>query len=133
MRSQIKARIYLEDTDAGGIVYHANYLKFMERARTEFLRNVGLEQSGTYRQDIAFVVHSMSVEFVRPARLDDVIVADCEVLSIGGARLEFRQRVCNEAVDVEYCRAVVTVACISYQSQRPRRIPASMREQLEAS
>jgi 4-hydroxybenzoyl-CoA thioesterase len=130
MSIEVGARIYLEDTDAGQIVYHAAYLRFMERARTELLRAVGCEQSQTFEQDLSFVVHSMSLEFQLPARLDAEIVATCRLLEAKGARLVFEQAVRDKHSAHSHCTARVTVACVSLQRQRPRRVPADLLERM---
>jgi tol-pal system-associated acyl-CoA thioesterase len=121
----LRIRVYLEDTDAGGIVYHASYLRFLERARTEYLRSVGLEQSRTFGLDVSFVVHSMSLDFHKPAGLDAVLDVTCELSEVKGARLVFHQIVCDEET-TRYVSARVTVACISLGTKRPRRIPAEV-------
>jgi tol-pal system-associated acyl-CoA thioesterase len=119
----IGVRVYLEDTDAGGIAYHASYLRFMERARTEWLRAMGLQQSETFAQDVSFVVHSMTLRFLRPARLDEELEVDCRVLRARAASLQFEQHVRLQGEGEACCRAEVTVACISLTSGRARRIP----------
>ena len=75
----IQSRVYYEDTDAGGIVYHANYLKFMERARTEWVRSLGLHQNNLLEQSIGFVVIDMSIGFKLSAKLDDLLLVTCKV------------------------------------------------------
>ena len=119
----LRVRVYLEDTDAGGIVYHASYLRFLERARTEFLRAAGLEQSRTFALDVSFVVHSMTLDFHRPASLDAELLVNCEPTEAKGARLVFHQSVRDASSDVEYVSAKVAVACIALSTKRPRRIP----------
>src|SRR5437660_6993218 len=89
----ITIRVYYEDTDIAGIVYHANYLKFMERARTEWLRRLGVEQDQLAREErVMFVVRSACVEFLKPARFNDAIEADVMLLECGGASMTFAQR-----------------------------------------
>ncbi|MGD8861977.1 MAG: tol-pal system-associated acyl-CoA thioesterase [Myxococcales bacterium] len=122
----LRFRIYLEDTDAGGIAYHASYLRFMERARTEWLRAQGLQQSETFGQDVSFVVHSMALRFLRPARLDEVIEVTCDVAKARAASIVFSQRVRLAGEGDDCCAADVTVACISLSSGRARRIPAEI-------
>lgn len=123
MESTLSVRIYLEDTDAGQIVYHANYLKFMERARTEFLRKVGVEQSSTLQEELSFVVHSMEIQFRSPAKLDDLLTVSCLLAKTNGASVVFEQIITNTQTGAEHCRATVTVACIGLPNLRPRRIP----------
>src|SRR5687768_16635065 len=90
----ITVRVYYEDTDAGGVVYYANYLKFMERARTDFLRSLGVEHDVLKeRERRMFVVRSAQLEFLKPARLDDLLHVDVGITDIGGASLTFVQAV----------------------------------------
>lgn len=132
MSIEIAMRIYLEDTDAGQIVYHAAYLRFMERARTELLRTAGCEQSSTFAQDLSFVVHSMSLEFQQPARLDAEIVTSCRLVEARGARLVFEQVVRDKQSAQPHCSARVTVACVSLARQRARRVPADLLQRMQA-
>lgn len=127
---RLRVRVYLEDTDAGGIVYHASYLRFLERVRTEWLRAMGLDQTRTFADDLSFVVHSMSLRFLRPARLDDVLLATCHVHAVRAASLIASQRVVVEATGEACCTAEVTVACISLATHRARRLPAEVRGRL---
>lgn len=119
----LRVRVYLEDTDAGGIVYHASYLRFLERTRTEYLRGVGLEQSSTFALDVSFVVHSMTLDFHKPAGLDAELDVTCDLLEAKGARLVFHQLVRDASSALVHVSARVTVACISLGSKRPRRLP----------
>lgn len=132
MSESVRARVYLEDTDAGGIVYHTSYLRFMERARTETLRQAGIEQSHTFQHDLSFVLHSLTIRFHAAARLDDEIEASCILTEAKAASLRFRQEVKNLVSGQLYCSADVVVACISLENQRPRRVPAELLERLAA-
>jgi acyl-CoA thioester hydrolase len=123
---ELSIRIYLEDTDAGGVVYHASYLRLMERARTEFLRALGLEQSRTFGDDLSFVVAKMTVEFLRPAKLDDEVVVTCAVESARSASFVLRQQVRSKGGEVVHCRGEVTVACIRLSTHRPTRLPEAL-------
>lgn len=116
------ARVYWEDTDGGGIVYHANYLRFLERARTEWLRALGVSQ-GTLAGEagVLFTVVSLSVAYRRPARLDDALEVSCEPERAGRASLRFRQ--CIRRGEEMLLEAEVRVACIDAQSLRPRGLP----------
>ena len=90
----MKIRVYYEDTDAGGIVYYANYLKFIERGRTEFLRNLGISQSEIYKNlNIKFIVHSLSIEYINPSHLDDELTVDTSIEKINKASIEFSQNI----------------------------------------
>ena len=118
-------RIYWEDTDAGGIVYHASYLRFMERGRTELLRAAGIHQ-GTLQaeQGVTFVVRRMAIDFRAPARLDDEVIVETEVGTLGGASLTLMQRVLRGgAVLVE---AEVSCAVLG-AGGRPVRLPPAVR------
>lgn len=122
----LEYRVYLEDTDAGGIVYHASYLRLMERARTELLRAAGFQQSQTFRDDVGYVVRSMQLEFVSPAKLDDVVTVSCEVTATRGASFTVEQLVRNQATGATHCSAVACVVCIRLSDQKPRRLPNSL-------
>ena len=89
----LRVRVYFEDTDAGGIVYYVNYLKFMERARTELVRSLGFDQSVLQVENIIFVVHSVTARYHAPARLDDELEVNVEVLELKRASIRFRQQV----------------------------------------
>lgn len=89
-------RVYYEDTDAGGVVYYANYLKFTERARTDMLREIGIDQSKLLEQDLAFVVRKVEADYIRPARLDDMLKVTVEVQEIRKASMVIVQSIYNE-------------------------------------
>ncbi len=134
----LPVRIYWEDTDAGGIVYHANYLKFFERARTEWLRARGIHQQGLREQlGGGFVVSDMQIRFVRPARLDDELLATCTLQSAGQASLQVQQRLvhasdaANLLLAPALCEATVRVGWVDLQRMRPGRLPAHLIEQLQ--
>ena len=114
-------RVYYEDTDAGGFVYHTNYLKFMERARTEWLRDLGFEQTQLKQQyNLVFVVRQLSIDYLKPALFNDLLHVTSK-LTIGKASMIFTQQVLREA-DI-LCRAVVKIAAINLVKQRPQPIP----------
>lgn len=116
-------RVYYEDTDSGGVVYHSNYLNFMERARTEWLRNFGFEQDEliTNHQCI-FAVHSMQLNFRRPARFNDNLVVRSNIINVSGASFEFDQKIVRD--DELLCEATVKVACLDTNRFRPKSIPS---------
>jgi len=119
-------RVYYEDTDAGGIVYYANYLKFAERARTEFLRMLSVHQ----QQDLAqkqtgFVVRSCSIEYLKSAVLDDALVVTCQVAKIGAASSTLTQEI--RRGDELLATLEVKVIYMNIASHRPTRIPPEMR------
>ncbi len=120
-------RIYWEDTDAGGVVYHGSYLRFLERARTEWLRSIGIDQSRLKMESgIVFVVSSVSVSFRRPARLDDELLATCLLSKRGGASLHFKQVLIRPASGETLLDAEVRAACVNAQNFRPMAIPSGL-------
>ncbi len=125
MEHQWPIRVYYEDTDAGGIVYHANYLKFFERARTEMLRGLGVEQDGLLADGIAFVVRSVKMDNHLPARFNEVLTVVSEVVNLRRASLTFHQRLLNEQGQL-YCEAHVLVACLDQHKGKARGIPPSV-------
>lgn len=122
-------RVYYEDTDGGGVVYHANYLKFMERARTEWLRSLGFEQTELRTEHgILFVVHDMQIQFRKPARFNDQLVVKSSLLKVGRSLLQFRQVIlCGSETMTE---ATVDVVCIDAERFRPVSIPALIRQKI---
>lgn len=120
-------RIYWEDTDAGGVVYHGSYLRFLERARTEWLRSIGVDQSRLKAEHgLVFVVSSVSVSFRRPARLDDQLLATSLLSKRGGASLHFEQTLIRPASNELLLEAEVRAACVNAQSFRPMPIPSGL-------
>ncbi len=117
-----RARVYWEDTDGGGVVYYANYLRFMERARTEWLRSLGHMQSQLADEHgFVFAVVEVKVNYRRPARLDDEIDISCVPVPEGSASIRFRQSIRRgDAVLVD---GEVRVACVDAKTFRPRRLP----------
>lgn len=114
-------RVYWEDTDAGGVVYHANYLAFMERARTEWMRRYGFGQELLrQRDDLVFVVRAMHTDFLAPARLDDALQVSVRLTGIGGASLRIAQEVSRDGQPL--ARASVRVASLSASRFRPARM-----------
>ncbi|WP_407296454.1 tol-pal system-associated acyl-CoA thioesterase [Stutzerimonas zhaodongensis] len=122
-----RCRVYYEDTDAGGIVYYVNYLKFMERARTERLRRLGFAQSQLTGEDLLFVVHSSEARYHAPARLDDELLVTAEVTEVKKASLRFKQQVRRADDDVLLCEGQFVVACVRTESLKPRPIPERLR------
>ena len=119
------ARVYWEDTDGGGVVYYANYLKFLERARTDWLRSLGFVQTQLAKDPgVIFVVASLSIDYRRPARLDDALDVLCEFQPDGAACMCFKQKIVRG--DETIVEASVRVACLDAQSFRPKRIPAAL-------
>ena len=123
-------RIYYEDTDAGGIVYHANYLRYMERARTEWLRRLGFEQDELSQRDqVFFVVKKMNIDYRSPARFNDEIEVLCAIARCGRASIEFDQDIVRN--EVTLCRAQVKVGCVDTTSMRPCAIPTHIYAEMQ--
>ncbi len=118
-------RIYYEDTDFSGNVYHAAYLKFFERARTEFLRDAGIHHFELAKEGIAFAVRSMTIDFIAPAHIDDLLTVITEPVEASGARLRLHQTILRE--DVLLTKAELTVVSIK-TSGGPARLPVSIRD-----
>jgi acyl-CoA thioester hydrolase len=119
-------RVYYEDTDSGGVVYYANYLRFMERARTELLRRVGFEQDALIRDEgILFAVRSVAVDYLQPARFNDLLTVTARVTQARKASLVFDQKITRDRSGdvVELCTGVVKIACLDAKSMRPTAIP----------
>ncbi len=127
-------RVYYEDTDAGGVVYYANYLKFMERARTEYLRQLGFEQDKLKQEyGIIFAVHSLSIQYQKPAVFNDALTVSAEIIDRGNARLTFRQMITRDSDETGLCSAEVTIACLDADKFSPARIPQPIKEVLHGS
>lgn len=131
----IPARVYYEDTDAAGIVYYANYLKFFERCRTEWMRSIGHDQGELAREhNLAFVVRSVSVDFHKPARLDDLLDISLAVDKLGGAQVVFRQiarRHSRNNGGEDLVSATVQIVCINLAAMKTTPIPSWLRQSLE--
>ncbi|MEM7465545.1 MAG: tol-pal system-associated acyl-CoA thioesterase [Pseudomonadota bacterium] len=115
----LQARVYFEDTDASGIVYHANYLRFAERARTEWLRKIGYDQNRlAEEQDLAFVVRKMTIDFAQPARLDDELAIVSTLERVGRASMVFLQTIYRD--NLLLCALNVKVGCINLKTGKPQ-------------
>ena len=122
-------RVYWEDTDAGGVVFYANYLKFFERARTEWLRNLGFGQERMRLQDGAmFVVSEAQLKYQSPARLDDWLEVSVQITDIGRASLSLWQQAC--CGERPLCEAQIRIGCVDSLSFRPCRIPPSIYDKI---
>lgn len=121
-------RVYYEDTDTGGVVFYANYLKFFERARTEWLRSIGFEQQKLAVVDkTIFVVRNTAVDYMRPAKLDDQLRITVQIEKIGRASVAFMQEAWRlEDTPVLLARGAITIACVNSESFRPQSIPSEM-------
>jgi len=119
---RLPIRVYYEDTDAGGVVYHANYLRFFERARTERLRTLGFELDALHRdEDLLFAVRSMNLNFIKPARFNEALWVTANLTEVRRASLNFRQELLRE--DEALCRAEVKVVCLTASAFRPKPLP----------
>jgi tol-pal system-associated acyl-CoA thioesterase len=136
-------RVYIEDTDACGIVYYVNYMKYMERARTEYLRALGFGKNNfgengdasnaIFTADFMFVVHAVTVRYQRPARLDDELIATARILERGAARMCFEQRILRASEPSEVlCSGEVKIACVDRRTFKPRRIPKTLLDALDS-
>lgn len=123
-------RVYYEDTDAAGVVYHSNYLKYMERARTEWLRSAGFSQPVLATQlGVVFAVANMSINFRAPARLDDQLNVNSRIIQAGGSKFQFEQTITNSAGGI-ICTANVNIVCIDPSTFKPKRIPEHIKAKL---
>jgi acyl-CoA thioester hydrolase len=125
---RLPLRVYYEDTDFSGVVYHASYLRFMERGRTELIRDLGIDQSALFDEGkaLAFAVRKMTIDFLKPARMDDLLNVETQPVEMRGASMVVSQRVLRG--DEVLVTANVTVVCVG--DGRARRIPDPLREKL---
>ena len=124
-RFSVPFRVYWEDTDAGGVVYYANYLKFMERCRTDWLRALGIDQLRLRAErQLQFAVVSITVDFMRPAVLNDEILVTAELERLSGATIAFKQTIMR--ADAQLIDASTRVACLDSGTLRPRPIPKDL-------
>ena len=125
----IPVRVYIEDTDAGGIVYYVNYLKFMERARTELMRSLGYGKAAIFADDLMFVVHSLNANYHASATLDDELQVTAKVTKVGKVAVVFEQTIsCGDQV---LCSGEVKVACVRRSNQKPASMPPHLLAQLQ--
>ena len=123
-------RIYFEDTDSGGVVYHSNYLKFMERARTEWLRSLQINQAELKKKDkIMFVVANVNIDYKKAARFNDELDIKTSLDKIGASRVDLTQNIMKNS-DL-YTSAKVNIACIHSETFKPQRIPKLIKQQME--
>ena len=123
-------RIYFEDTDSGGVVYHANYLKFMERARTEWLRSIELDQAKLKLKDnIMFVVAKLNIQFKKPAKFNDELMIITNLEEIGASTIFINQEILKDNHLISSAR--VEIACINSKLFKPQRIPKKIKQLLE--
>lgn len=123
-------RVYYQDTDTGGVVYHATYLNFMERARYEWLRELGFEVDGMiHSHKMIFLVRSLNIEYFKPALLDDLLQVTVQVSEIGRSRITLQQQILRE--DGLLVSATVHVVCVGAETLRPISVPLPLRQKIE--
>ncbi len=123
-------RVYYEDTDAGGVVFYANYLRFYEKARTEMLRAMGYEQDALIEQDrVIFVVRSVKVDYLKPARFNEMLQVTALIDSVGPASVIFSQQIIRDEIILN--RAEIKIACLDVKTMRPKTIPEKLLEQFK--
>lgn len=134
MKFHLPVRVYYEDTDAEGVVYYANYLKYFERARTEWLRARDVDLAALQAGDgVVFVVADAVVKYRRPARLNDLLQVTAEVARPGAAQLRFEQAAVREDDGEVLCEATFRVACVAHGDFLPRRIPKWVQEKIRCA
>ena len=129
MLNKFSYRIYYEDTDAGGVVYYANYLKFFERARTDFLRELGINQSQLLQeQSVCFVVRKCEIEYIFPAKLDDMILVDVEIVNVSATTITMNQKIHRDNKILSSLK--VEIVCVDSKSFKPRRISEEIKNKI---
>lgn len=117
-------RIYYEDTDSGGVVYYANYLKFMERARSEWLRSLGFEQDELIQKEaVLFAVRSVQADYLAPARFNDLLNVSAEITQQSKVSLGFEQLITRSSDNKLLCRGAIKIVCLATDTMSPTRIP----------
>ncbi|WP_445472984.1 tol-pal system-associated acyl-CoA thioesterase [Marinobacter sp. V034] len=123
---RLPVRVYIEDTDAGGIVFHAKYLHFMERARTEWVRSRGVALRSGLEENISYVVQKLGIHYRKAGKLDDQLLVTAELTAIGRVWMTFRQEVIRQSDNELLASADVKVACVALDTGRPRALPQAM-------
>lgn len=127
-------RVYFEDTDSGGVVYYANYLKFYERTRSEWLRTLGIsQQSLAQERQVLFVVRNVAVNYHRSAVLDDALSVTLDVARIKGASIEFEQKVIRDADGALCSSCRVTIVCVDGRKMKPTAFPKDILEKFQTA
>ena len=133
-------RVYYEDTDAGGVVYHSNYINFFERARTEWLRQLGYEMDELVRDEqMVFVVRALNCEYLRPALFNDELFVSAEIIEMGNTSIQFEQKVMRASKETDktedshitLAKGVVTVVSVDSNKFRPKRLPKHLLETIK--
>ena len=130
--STLPVRIYYEDTDAGGVVYYANYLKFFERGRTELLRDFNIQQDILLTKNIAFVVRKVEMDCIKPARFNELVSVKTTITNRRKASLTFKQEILHENNEL-LCQAETLIACVNLQKMKPTAIPAEIIEVISSA
>jgi acyl-CoA thioester hydrolase len=126
----LQVRVYYEDTDAGGVVYHSNYLNFMERARSEWLRHIGFEQDILIEEnEILFAVRHINIDFHKPARFNELLNVKTHITDQRKASLVFEQIISNQTEEI-ICKARVKIACLNCKTMKPEPIPETIISEL---
>jgi 4-hydroxybenzoyl-CoA thioesterase len=125
----IPLRVYIEDMDAGGIVYYVNYLKYMERSRTEFLRSLGYHKPAILDGGLLLVVHAAQINYRRSARLDDQLHITAQIEKLARTYIEFKQQVLRS--DELLCEGLIRIACVDATTMKPSALPTTMHHQLD--
>lgn len=127
----LPVRVYYEDTDAAGVVYYANYLKFMERARTEWLRKIGFEQDRLNREkNILFAVRNVTIDYKKPAYFNEMLSVRSKLVEQRSASLVFHQSIFNEE-NKELCKAEIKIACLNSKNMKPEPIPKTILTEMD--
>lgn len=122
----LQVRVYYEDTDAGGVVYHSNYLNFMERARTEWLRHIGFEQHTLIeKNEILFAVRTISIDYHKPALFNELLNIKTRIIQSRRASLVFEQIIFNQSEET-ICKAEIKIACLNSNTMKPESIPETI-------
>ena len=129
MKHTMDLRIYYQDTDAGGIVYHSNYLDYAERARSEFLRDVGLPVNDLLERDVAFVIKKAEINYKSPARLEDLLTVHTSIGEIRGASMVMNQTI--KRGDMDLVDIVLQAVFVNPKTMSPIRLPADLKEKFE--
>jgi len=124
-------KIYYEDTDAQGVVYYANYLKFFERARTEYLREIGYDQKDLMEKGAIFVVREVSIEFKKPAQLDQQIEIHTQIIKAGKVSFDFTQEAFNEEGGL-LCGGVIKCGCLAIKDFKPKTLPSKLHQGMKS-
>jgi len=124
MQYQFPVQVYYEDTDAGGVVYYANYLKFMERSRTEWLRSLGFEQDVLMQNEgVMFAVKHAQADYLRPAKFNDKLLVSSQLASMGRANMVIDHQIIRATDEQLLCKGMVKIVCLGVDDFRPRPIP----------